>query len=111
MVRPAENREKETLKNFPQENWNPDEKERAMFVYNSSYNQKPKLRESEFFKKQKKKIKKLGLKFLSPVIVPKLRSESRVWSYKWFPRIWQRTSQNLIRKEQNWAEIVLEIEI
>lgn len=37
-------------------------------------------RESEFFKKQKakKKIKKLGLKFLSPVIVPKLRSESRV---------------------------------
>jgi hypothetical protein len=52
-----------------------------MFVYNSSYNQKPKLRESEFFKKQKakkKKIKKLGLKFLSPVIVPKLRSESRV---------------------------------
>jgi hypothetical protein len=43
--------------------------------------------------------------------VPKLRSESRVWSYKWFPRIWQRTSQNLIRKEQNWAEIVLEIEI
>jgi len=89
-------------------------RERAMFVYNSSYNQKPKLRESEFFKKQKakkKKIKKLGLKFLSPVIVPKLRSESRVWSYKWFPRIWQRTSQNLIRKEQNWAEIVLEIEI
>jgi hypothetical protein len=61
--------------------------------------------------KAKKKIKKLGLKFLSPVIVPKLRSESRVWSYKWFPRIWQRTSQNLIRKEQNWAEIVLEIEI
>jgi hypothetical protein len=56
-------------------------RERAMFVYNSSYNnQKPKLRESEFFKKQKakKKIKKLGLKFLSPVIVPKLRSESRV---------------------------------
>lgn len=61
MVRPAENSEKETLKNFPQENWNPDEKERererAMFVYNSSYNQKPKLRESEFFKKQKKKSK------------------------------------------------------
>lgn len=37
MVRPAENSEKETLKNFPQENRNPDEKERerAMFVYNS----------------------------------------------------------------------------
>jgi hypothetical protein len=56
-------------------------RERAMFVYNSSYNQKPKLREkvnSSKSKKQKKKIKKLGLKFLSPVIVPKLRSESRV---------------------------------
>jgi hypothetical protein len=52
-----------------------------LFTIQSSYNQKPKLRgESEFFKKQKakKKIKKLGLKFLSPVIVPKLRSESRV---------------------------------
>jgi hypothetical protein len=33
MVRPAENSEKETLKNFPQENyWNPDEKERESDV-------------------------------------------------------------------------------
>jgi hypothetical protein len=32
MVRPAENSEKETLKNFPQENRNPDEKERESDV-------------------------------------------------------------------------------
>lgn len=51
---------------------------RAMFY--SSYNQKPKLRESEFFKK-----KKLGLKFLSPV-VSKLRSEQSV-KLQMVPRI------------------------
>lgn len=71
MVRPAENSEKETLKNFPQENRNPDEKERerAMFVYNSSYNQKPKLRESEFFKKQKK----IRTKILIPSYCAKIK--------------------------------------
>lgn len=45
------------------------ERERAMFVYNSSYNQKPKLRESEFFKKQKK----IRTKILIPSYCAKIK--------------------------------------
>jgi hypothetical protein len=40
-----------------------------MFVYNSSYNQKPKLRESEFFKKQKK----IRTKILIPSYCAKIK--------------------------------------
>lgn len=35
MVRQSEKNSERLLKNSQQENWNPDEKERAMFVYNS----------------------------------------------------------------------------
>jgi hypothetical protein len=44
-----------------------------MFVYNSSYNQKPKLRESEFFKKQKKKNQKIRTKILIPSYCAKIK--------------------------------------
>jgi hypothetical protein len=44
-------------------------RERAMFVYTI---------QATIKNRKKKSKKKLGLKFLSPVIVPKLRSESRV---------------------------------
>lgn len=43
-----------------------------MFVYNSSYNQKPKLRESEFFKKQKKN-QKIRTKILIPSYCAKIK--------------------------------------
>ena len=45
-----------------------------MFVYNSSYNQKPKLRESEFYKKQKKKKnQKIRTKILIPSYCAKIK--------------------------------------
>ena len=44
-----------------------------MFVYNSSYNQKPKLRESEFYKKQKKKNQKIRTKILIPSYCAKIK--------------------------------------
>jgi hypothetical protein len=86
-------------------------RERAMFVYNSSYNQKPKLRESEFFKKQKKN-QKIRTKILIPSYCAKIKvREQSVKLQMVPPNMTTNESQNLIRKEQNWAEIVLEIEI
>jgi len=78
---------------------------RAMFVYNSSYNQKP--------NSSKKKIKILGLKFLFPVNVSKLRSESRsVWSYKWSPEnITMRHTKSNPERAELKLQNVLEIEI
>jgi len=77
-----------------------------MFVYNSSYNQKPKLRgESEFFKKQKKKNQKIRTKILIPSYCAKIKvREQSVKLQMVPPNMTTNESQNLIRKEQNWAE-------
>ena len=74
MVRPAENSEKETLKNFPQENWNPDEKERERCLFTIQATIKnPKLREKVNSSKSKKKNQKIRTKILIPSYCAKIK--------------------------------------
>jgi hypothetical protein len=79
-----------------------------MFVYNSSYNQKPKLRESEFFKKQKK----IRTKILIPSYCAKIKVREQSVKLQMVPpnMTTNESKSNPERAELGWI-IVLEIEI
>lgn len=85
-----------------------------MFVYNSSYNQKPKLRESEFFKKQKakKKNQKIRTKILIPSYCAKIKVREQSVKLQMVPpnMTTNESKSNPERAELGWI-IVLEIEI
>lgn len=119
MVRPAENSEKETLKNFPQENyWNPDEKERerAMFVYTIQATIKNRNWEkvnTSKSKKQKKKNQKIRTKILIPSYCAKIKVREQSVKLQMVdpPNMTTNESKsNPERAELGWI-IVLEIEI